>query len=280
MQGFVVCSVLTVAAANNLFNAEFNRCMDIKILCMDNTDTPGCERQDPHTLRKGANLQLWDCHDDENQNFEILGGRLRNTVTGHCLDIKAMCLDGSDTPGCERQSVADLKVDANIQLWDCRTDDAAGMDSNSYGNQKWDFLQDGTIRNEGCGLCLTAGGGKTDTSGRNLHVHECGQSGQIFDFERGSIAEQAASTGGQQVVAVGQSGVTVTVPQGATVIQGGGGVHEGGAHGIVNGYSSVQVVHPGYVVGALGLVVAAVALFAARNTPVSNEVQSVALISE
>jgi hypothetical protein len=236
MKGFVASSLLTVAAANNVFNAEFNRCMDIKTLCIDDTDTPGCQRQDPHTA--GANLQLWDCENSDNQNFQIVNGRLRNTATGLCLDVPVMCLDGTDTPGCETQHVGDVQVASNVKLWTCREDDAAGISSTSFGSQKWDLLKDGSIKNEGTGLCLTADGGKYYNSGRNLFLDTCGLPGQTFDY------------------------VWKAAPA-------------------VNAYSSVQVVHPGYIVGSLGFIVAAVALIATRRrTPVVNEVESVALNGE
>jgi len=282
MKGLVASSLFTVGAANILWNAEYNRSVDIKIMCVDGTDTPGCDRQEPESLTKGANLQLWDCQNDANQNFEIVGGRLRNTLTGLCLDIKSMCLDGSDTAGCERQSVSNLTVDANVQLWTCRSDDAAGRNSSSYGNQKWDFLSDGTIKNVATGLCLTAGGGKTETSGRNLHVHTCvaapGSPAQIFDFEPGCVAGASAATTGSvttQAPGVAPSATTQAPTTGgsasmpanlaAATAVGNADAQAALSTGLLNSYSEMQLVHPGWIVGAMGVVSAVVALFVAKR---------------
>jgi hypothetical protein len=265
MKGLIATSVLGLTAANNLHNNAFGRCMDIKLHCLDGTDTAGCQRET--TIEKGDNVQLWDCHGKKSQNFELVDGRLRNQGSGLCLDIKAMCLDGTDTPGCDRQSVSDLKVDANIQLWTCRSDDEAGQSSDSYGNQKWVFSSDGTVKNVGSGLCLTAGGGKTETSGRNLHVHTCVASpGQIFEFkdpalEAGTTAAPSALAPGPlatQALAIQAPVVTVSVPTGSMPL-------------VLDGYSEVQFVHTGWIIGAIGAVGAAVALFMTKKWRDSTE---------
>jgi hypothetical protein len=242
MKGCVASSLFTVAAAHNLFNAKLNGCMDIERQCVDGTNRPDCQLQDTHTDNlQGANLKLWDCANWDSQVFEIYGGRLRNVETGLCLDI-------------------DLKVDSHVQLWSCHSSDR-------YGDQTWDFMDDGRVKNVGSGLCLTA------ESGHSLYVHTCGSPLQYFDFVDAPYqADVPHQTDAPAQVAPGQPmAVTVTVGQGSAPAQ----------VDVVQGYSSVQVIHPGYIVGSLGFIVAAVALIATRmRTPVLKEVESVALISE
>merc|ERR1719195_1132523 len=123
-------------------------------MCADGSDKKGCEREKSKDLKKGAGLHMWPCHNDENQNFEIIAGRIKNKAAGRaaehaelCIDIKAKCKNGKEEDGCERQSVKELKEDAEIQLWTCRNDKAdEGQKSNSYGNQKWDLLGNGYFK--------------------------------------------------------------------------------------------------------------------------------------
>jgi len=129
--------------------------LDIKAPCEDGSDTKGCKRKAASELTAGANLQMWTCHGKDNQKFEIIDGRLHNTLTGLCVDIKAECEGGGDKAGCKRQSLDDIKDEANIQLWTCRKDDAKGFASSSYGNQKFDLLKSGTFSNSRTGFCLT-----------------------------------------------------------------------------------------------------------------------------
>merc|ERR1712241_1617119 len=94
------------------------------------------------------------------------------------MGIKAECASGKEEAGCKRQKLGDIKDEANVQLYTCRKDDAAGFASSSYGNQKFDLMKDGTFRNEATNFCLTAHkvgtNGADETNGANVHVNKCG----------------------------------------------------------------------------------------------------------
>lgn len=175
MMRALVASVVLGLGAANVANERLKNCLDIKAPCEDGSDTAGCKRKKASELTKGANLQMWECHGKENQQFEIIDGRLHNTLTGLCVDIKAMCEDGSDKAGCKRQSLDAIKDEANVQLWTCRKDDAKGFESPSYGNQKFNLMKNGTFANEKTSFCLTAHKGDgDDTNGANVHINKCG----------------------------------------------------------------------------------------------------------
>jgi len=181
MLKFCALSFLSYAAADFRFigtgkgGAKNDECLDIKAPCKDGEERAKCPRKEGKELEKGTNIQTWKCHGEDNQAFEFVNGRIKNAVTGLCLDIKADCKDGSNTAGCKRESVDDIKKkdSANVQLWTCREDTAKGLASASYGNQKFDFTLDGTLKNELTGFCLTAHEGKTATDGTNVEVHKC-----------------------------------------------------------------------------------------------------------
>jgi len=178
---FYAFALLSYAAADFRFIGEGtlgpknDECIDIKAPCKTGEERAGCTRKEGEELEKGINIQTWKCHGEKNQEFEFANGRIRNPVTNLCLDIKADCKDGSDTPKCDRESVEDIKKkdSANLQLWTCREDTAEGFKSKSYGNQKFDFKLDGTLRNELTGFCVTAHEGKTATDGTNVEMHQC-----------------------------------------------------------------------------------------------------------
>jgi len=177
----LVVSVAT-AGAMKVVNRESRLCLDLHAPCVDGSSDAECERVELDTLKKGTNLQLYECNDKKNQEFELTSsGRLRNPLTDLCLDIVAPCKDRFRTP-CERVAVADLKQEANIQLYTCHEDE--GVLSNSFGNQKWNF-EDGQMRNWLSDLCLDP---KQDSKGKlitgaNVQADTCHQATyQKFDF--------------------------------------------------------------------------------------------------
>jgi len=237
MQRVAAVALFGLAAANNVVSPYTKKCLDIKAMCAEcdddaplddeekGCDRKGCDRQEPSTMEKGARMHMWTCHNDENQNFELIGGRAKNKAAGRsseddaelCIDIKAMCADcdpsvdlkdaekGCDRGGCKRQTLDQIKADAEaggeaeIQLWTCRDDTS---NSSSFGNQKWDLLGNGVWKNEGTGLCLVAHhddaeSGADATNGAKVHVHECPDDSAddlaefVFDFETGDLAEES-----------------------------------------------------------------------------------------
>jgi hypothetical protein len=180
MQRIVPALLLGLAAANNIVNPATKKCLEAD------------------KAKKGSSLSMQACKDDDVQNFEIIGGRVR-TILGDeelCIDIKAMCEDGTDVAGCTRQDITKLTEEAAIQLWKCRKDTAEGMNSSTYGNQKWDLLGNGYFKNVLTGLCLVA-----HHSGEEegmVHVHTCpDETDKEFqlDFETGDMAAATNSAG-------------------------------------------------------------------------------------
>jgi len=174
------------AGALNLVNRKSGMCLDLHAPCLDGSTDEGCQRVGFEHLKKGTNLQLFKCHGKKNQEFELTtNGRIRNPLTDLCLDIMAPCKDHMRTP-CERVAVTELKEKANVQLYTCHED--AGVLSNSYGNQKWNF-QAGQLRNWLSNLCLEP---MLDSEGNmvpmaNIHADTCEEDPyQKFDMLDGT----------------------------------------------------------------------------------------------
>jgi len=189
----------------NLVNPATHKCLDLYAPCKGGEEEKGCERVAPGDLKKGTNLQMYACHNKANQQFELLdNGRIRNPLTGLCIDVQAPCVEGEKEPKCNRVAVGDIKKEANVQLWTCHEDQ--GTLSNSYGNQKWHIRSDGRFKNEGANLCLDAlrvekDDGRIDSSEvgdmANVQVYSCHTEGedasdgnQKFDLETGDVAEE------------------------------------------------------------------------------------------
>lgn len=186
LRACVVAVLFESTYSLNLVNRASGKCLDLFAPCVDGSTMKDCARTPARDLREGANLQLFECQGGHNQQFEFLSnGRLRNPLTGLCIDIQAPCLDDLRTP-CQRINVGDITNHANIQLWTCHRDD--GLLSNSYGNQKWTF-KGGELRNEGSDLCLAPKLNSTQdhtsiVDMSNVTAVTCnGKESQAFDFD-------------------------------------------------------------------------------------------------
>jgi streptogrisin C len=91
----------------------------------------------------GAQLQIWDCHSNANQQFTQNGRALQ--VTGKCLDVPNNAAGGT-----------------RVQIWDCH----------GGTNQQWNVNSNGTISNVQNGLCLDVNGGGT-ANGTAVIVWSC-----------------------------------------------------------------------------------------------------------
>ncbi|HEV7713700.1 MAG TPA: ricin-type beta-trefoil lectin domain protein [Asanoa sp.] len=91
----------------------------------------------------GAQLQIWDCHTNANQQFTQNGATLQ--VMGKCLDAPPNATAGT-----------------RLQIWDC----------NNGANQQWALNSNGTISNAQTGLCLDVNGAAT-TNGSAVIVWNC-----------------------------------------------------------------------------------------------------------
>jgi len=235
MKACILALSMATAGAMNVVNRESRLCLDLHAPCVHGSNQVDCERVELDSLKKGTNLQLFECNGKKNQDFELTtSGRLRNPLRDLCLDIMAPCTDHFRTP-CERVAVADLEKQANIQLYTCHEDE--GVLSNSFGNQKWNF-EDGQLRNWLSNLCLDPvldSKGKL-VQGANVHADTCEEAlYQKFDFvDATSIAEKK-----DEADEIGQK--FALIPHGTFL------------HGSIRG-------HPEILMGVAGLALVAVAL--------------------
>ena len=91
----------------------------------------------------GAQMLIWDCHSNPNQQF---------TENGQALQVMGKCLDAP----------ANAAAGTRVQIWDC----IGGT------NQRWTLNSDGTIRNAQSGLCLDVNNGNT-ANGTAVIVWSC-----------------------------------------------------------------------------------------------------------
>ncbi len=101
---------------NRLRNEASGRCLDVSQASSAN----------------GAQLQIWDCHTNANQQF---------TRNGAALQVMGKCLDVAPNSG----------AGTRVQIWDCH----------GGANQQWNLNGNGTISNAQTGLCLDVNGGAT-----------------------------------------------------------------------------------------------------------------------
>ncbi|WP_173064516.1 glycoside hydrolase family 27 protein [Phytohabitans houttuyneae] len=91
----------------------------------------------------GAQMLIWDCHSNSNQQFTQNGQALQ--VMGKCLDVPANATGGT-----------------RVQIWDC----------NGAANQRWTLNSNGTVSNGQSGLCLDVNNGGT-ANGTAVIVWTC-----------------------------------------------------------------------------------------------------------
>ncbi|WP_182904205.1 endo-1,4-beta-xylanase [Microbispora sp. H10830] len=105
--------------------------------CVDVTDV---------SQANGAQVEIWDCNGQSNQQWtQTSAGELR-VYGGKCLDVNgAGTADGT-----------------SVIIWDC----------NGQNNQKWRFNADGTITAVGANKCLDVTGGGT-ANGTKLQIYSC-----------------------------------------------------------------------------------------------------------
>jgi poly(3-hydroxybutyrate) depolymerase len=114
-------------AGNRLRNEGSGRCLDVNGASSAN----------------GAQMIIWDCHTNANQQITRNGAALQ--VMGKCLDVPAN--SGAGT---------------RVQIWDCH----------GGANQQWNLNSNGTISSTQTGLCLDVNGAGT-ANGSTVIVWNC-----------------------------------------------------------------------------------------------------------
>ncbi|WP_053720276.1 poly(ethylene terephthalate) hydrolase family protein [Saccharothrix sp. NRRL B-16348] len=99
----------------------------------------------------GAKLQLWDCHNQTNQQWSLTNAAELRVYGTKCLDLPPNSAAGTQA-----------------QIWDC----------NGAANQQWSYGSDGSIRHTQTGLCLDASNQAT-ANGTRINSWTCnGQANQ------------------------------------------------------------------------------------------------------
>ncbi|GGO22971.1 lipase [Microbispora rosea subsp. aerata] len=94
----------------------------------------------------GAQVQIWDCHGQANQQWTLTSAGELRVYGNKCLDVYgAGTADGTQ-----------------VVIWDC----------NGQSNQKWRFNSDGTITAVGANKCLDVVGGGT-ANGTRIQIYSC-----------------------------------------------------------------------------------------------------------
>jgi endo-1,4-beta-xylanase len=91
----------------------------------------------------GAQMIIWDCHNNANQQF---------VQNGRALQVMGKCLDAPSNAG----------AGTRVQIWDC----------SGGANQQWNLNSNGTISNSQTGLCLDVNGAST-ANGSAVIVWSC-----------------------------------------------------------------------------------------------------------
>jgi hypothetical protein len=118
-------------AASNFVSPGLEKCMDIERTLKEDGKTRNTIEEMQAEMKKDdsaiINVQLYQCHEQRNQNFEIIGGAIKSQAVGWCLE-----------------SGRKIEGAVNVRLANC-----TGAD-----NQQWDFTGYGYVKNKKTGTCL------------------------------------------------------------------------------------------------------------------------------
>lgn len=158
---FVALSLLAVASGN-FVSPGLKKCMDIQRTLQKDNKTRNTIEEMQEQMKTDdkaiINVQLYDCHEGRNQNFEIIGGQIKSQAVGWCLE-----------------SGRKIESALNLRLGKCT--DAK--------NQQWDFTGYGYVKNVETGTCLDVQAEKKDDGKRetwdeikehktvNMQLYDC-----------------------------------------------------------------------------------------------------------
>lgn len=149
-------------ASGNFVSPGLNKCMDIERTLKSDKKTRNTIEEMQEIMKKDPtaiiNVQLYDCHELRNQNFEIIEGQIKSQAVGWCLE-----------PGRKIESAL------NLRLGECT----------GAKNQTWDFTGYGYVKNAETGTCLDVQALKKDDGSRekwgeiqkhktvNMQLYDC-----------------------------------------------------------------------------------------------------------
>lgn len=148
--------------AGNFVSPGLEKCMDIeRTLKKDGKERNTIEEMQEQMKDDKdmiINVQLYDCHEGRNQNFEIIDGTIKSQAVGWCLE-----------------SGKAIEKAVNVRLAEC----------NGKDNQAWDFTGYGYVKNKETKTCLDVQAAKKDDGSReswdeikehktvNLQLYDC-----------------------------------------------------------------------------------------------------------
>lgn len=154
-----LCCLLSLVslASSNFVSPGLGKCLDIKAEKKDDGERETLE--DMQKKEGDINVQLYECHGDHNQHFEIIDGKFKS------FSLSTRCLTA--------EKVAD---NANVHLDECE-------DGNPL--QQWDLTGDGYVKVAGSEKCLDVEALEKDDGARetwdeikehkevNVHLYKC-----------------------------------------------------------------------------------------------------------
>jgi len=157
VQSSLCCFLSLVGlATSNFVSPGLGKCLDIKAELKDDGTRESLEDMQENDE---INVQLYECHGEHNQHFEIIDGKFKS------FSLKTRCLTAEK-----------VEDNANVHLDECE-------DGNPL--QQWDFTGDGYVKVAGSEKCLDVEALKKDDGSRetwdeikehkevNVHLYKC-----------------------------------------------------------------------------------------------------------
>jgi len=153
------CLLAEVTA--NFVSPGLGKCLDLEKECVDGTHDDCKKRETIEEMMKDekTNVQLYTCHGDDNQHYEIVDGQFRSfAMEGFCLTAAAI------------EDNADVHLEACVD---------------GKEEQQWDLTGDGYVKVKGSDKCLDVVAEEKDDGTRevwheikkhkvvNVHLYEC-----------------------------------------------------------------------------------------------------------
>jgi len=152
----VMGACLISEAAANFMSPGLNKCLDLQSNLSEDGDRETAEEMMKHDK---TNVQLYTCHGEHNQHFNIVNGQFRSQ------SMKNFCL-----------TAAEIKANADVHLEKCE---------DGKETQQWDLTGDGYVKVTGSSQCLDVKAAKKDDGSYeefdeikqhktvNVHLYNC-----------------------------------------------------------------------------------------------------------
>jgi len=156
-----VGSCLLAEATANFVSPGLGKCLDLERECVDGTHDDCKKRETIEEMMEDekTNVQLYTCHGDDNQHYEIVDGQFRSYA------MKDFCLTATA-----------IEDNSDVHLEKC---------VDGKAEQQWDLTGDGYIKVKGSEKCIDVMAEKKDDGTRenwaeikehkvvNVHLYKC-----------------------------------------------------------------------------------------------------------